>query len=320
MNLAAVDLNLLVAFDALLSEGSVSAAAARIGLSQPAMSKRLAHLRGLFSDDLFVRHADGVRPTERALDLADPIRAALRQIEDALGGLGRFLPARSGRAFRIATTDHIAATLMPGVMAKLRTEAPKVSIILRTIHRQELVEALDKGVIDFALTVLPDAPTTIKRAPLFHVRWVSLVSADHPEIQNELTLALFLKYPHLLVTHVGDLKGSIDRMLDDRGLKRHVAMSLPYALAVPRLIARTDMISTLSERVLRMVSWPGVRAFPVPLDDSGYNETMLWHRRNDSDPGHVWLRGMLSEASDELPGEMLSADLTASSRSSDRVR
>ena len=135
------------------------------------------------------------------------------------------------------------------------------------------------------------------------MRWVSLVSVDHPEIQDELTLALFLKYPHLLVTHVGDLKGYIDRILDDRGLKRHVAMSLPYALAAPRLIARTDMISTLSERVLRMVNWPGVRAFPVPFDYSGYNETMLWHRRNDSDPGHVWLRSMLSAASEELAND-----------------
>ncbi|MBY5359901.1 LysR family transcriptional regulator [Rhizobium leguminosarum] len=97
MNLAAIDLNLLVAFDALLGEGSVSAAAHRIGLSQPAMSKRLAHLRQLFADDLFIRQADGVRPTEKALDLADPIRSALRQIEEALGGFGQFSPTRSGR-------------------------------------------------------------------------------------------------------------------------------------------------------------------------------------------------------------------------------
>lgn len=302
MNLAAVDLNLLVAFDALLSEGSVSGAAERIGLSQPAMSKRLAHLRRLFGDELFVRHADGVRPTERALDLADPIRSALRQIEDALGGLGRFLPARSGRTFRIATTDHIAATLMPGVMARLRAEAPRISIVLRALHRQELVEALERGTVDLALTILPDAPATIRRAPLFHVRWVSVVSADHPEIQDGLTLELYLKYPHLLVTHVGDLKGYIDRILDDRGLKRHVAMSLPYALAVPRIIAGTDMISTLSDHVLRMTDWPGVRTFPLPFDYSGYEETMLWHRRNDNDPGHGWLRRLLSDAGGRLGG------------------
>lgn len=302
MNLAVVDLNLLVAFDALLGEGSVSGAAERIGLSQPAMSKRLAHLRRLFGDDLFVRHADGVRPTERALDLADPIRAALRQIEDALGGLGRFLPARSGRVFRIATTDHIAAALMPGMVARLRVEAPKVSVILRALHRQDVVEALEKGTVDLALTILPDAPATIRRAPLFSVRWISLVSAGHPEIRDELTLELYLKYPHLLVTHVGDLKGAIDRILDDRGLKRHVAMSLPYALAVPRIIAGTDMISTLSTRVLRMTEWPGVRAFPLPFDHPGYDETMLWHRRNDSDPGHGWLRRLLSDTGGGLAG------------------
>ncbi|RWI54741.1 MAG: LysR family transcriptional regulator [Mesorhizobium sp.] len=300
MNLAAIDLNLLVAFDALLGEGSVSAAAARIGLSQPAMSKRLAHLRQLFADDLFVRTADGVRPTEKALDIADPVRAALRQIEDVIGGLGNFSPKRSGRVFRIGTTDHIAATLMPGLMAALRSLAPKISIVIRNLHRQEIVEQLEKGSVDLAITILPDAPTTIKRASLFHVDWVSIVSSNHPEIRDQLTLELFLKYPHLLITHVGDLKGYIDRMLDDRGLKRTVAMSLPYALAVPAIIAQTDLICTFSANVLEMARWPAVRSFPVPLEYSGYDETMLWHRRNDSDPAHSWLRAEVLDVSAQL--------------------
>lgn len=300
MKLAAVDLNLLVAFDALLSEGSVSAAASRIGLSQPAMSKRLANLRVLFADDLFVRHADGMRPTEKALDLADPVRLALRQIEDALGDMARFAPQSSRRVFRIATTDHIAATLMPEVMIALRQTAPRISIVLRSLHRQDIVDSLEKGAIDLAVTILPDAPTTIKREQLFHVDWISIVSSAHPEIQAELTLDLYLKYPHLVVTHVGDLKGYIDRMLDDRGLKRNVVMSLPYALAVPPIIARTEMICTLSANILRLADWRGLKAFPVPLDYSGYRETMLWHRRNDSDPGHSWLRRLLAEISARL--------------------
>lgn len=300
MNLAGIDLNLLIAFDALLSEGSVSSAAARIGLSQPAMSKRLANLRLLFADDLFLRHADGVRPTEKALDLADPIRMALRQIEDALGGMATFAPERSRRVFRIATTDHIAATFMPEVMAALQAQAPRISVILRSLHRHEIAEGLEKGSIDLALTILPDAPTAIKRSSLFHVDWIAIVSADHPEIGPELTLDLYLKYPHVVVTHVGDLKGYIDRMLDDRGLRRTVAMSLPYALAVPAIIARTSMICTLSANILRLSDWPGVKAFPIPLDYSGYRETMLWHRRNDSDSGHIWLRRLLTRISEAI--------------------
>jgi DNA-binding transcriptional LysR family regulator len=300
MNLAAVDLNLLVAFDALLSEGSVSAAAARIGLSQSAMSKRLANLRALFADDLFVRHVGGVRPTEKALDLADPIRLALRQIEDTLGDMARFMPQSSRRVFRIATTDHIAATLMPDVMMALRSAAPRISIILRSLHRQDIVDGLEKGSIDLAITILPDAPTTIKRAELFHVDWISIVSCDHPEIRTELTLDLYLKYPHLVVTHVGDLKGYIDRMLDERGLKRNVIMSLPYAMAVPPIIARTPMICTLSANIMGLSDWRGIKAFPVPLDYTGYRETMLWHRRNDSDSGHIWLRRLLTETSKQL--------------------
>ncbi len=300
MNLAAVDLNLLVAFDALLSEGSVSAAAVRIGISQPAMSKRLANLRALFADDLFVRRADGVRPTEKALDLADPIRMSLRQIEEALGEIVKFEPGRSRRVFRIATTDHVAATLMPLVAAVLQEKAPKVSIILRSLHRQEIEEGLERGSIDLAITILPDASTTIKRAQLFHVDWVSIVSSAHPEIRDELTLDLFLKYPHLVVTHIGDLKGYVDRMLDDRGLKRNVVLSLPYALAAPSIVAQTSLICTLSANILQLSDAKGIKSFPVPLEYSGYRETMLWHRRNDSEPGHSWLRRFIIDSSERL--------------------
>jgi DNA-binding transcriptional LysR family regulator len=300
MNLAAVDLNLLVAFDAMLVEGSVSRAAQRIGLSQPAMSKRLARLRALFRDDLFVRSGEGIKPTERALDLADAIRSALRQIVDALGVQGRFDAPHSARAFRIGTMDHMAALLLPCVITAIRARAPRAVLIVRTMDRRELTGALDRGDIDVALAVLPDAPSTIKRAALFEERYLSLVSARHPAIKKKLTLALFLEYPHLLITHIGDLKGVVDRLLDERGLKRHVAMSLPYQLAAPAIIADTDMIATMSERVARLSAWPGVRAFPVPIEFPSFRETMLWHRRSDNDPAHAWLRGLILAASETI--------------------
>jgi DNA-binding transcriptional LysR family regulator len=300
MKLSAIDLNLLVAFDALLSEGSVSEAAKRIGLSQPAMSKRLARLRTLFRDDLFLRSGDGVRPTERALDVADSIRSALRQVEDVFGGYTRFDAGRSTRILRIATTDNAAATFIPRVMGMLRAQAPRMALIVRALDRREIVNGLERGEIDLALTLVPDAPATIKRAGLFPERYVSLVSARHPEIRRKLTLDLFLKYPHVLITHVGDLKGAIDRLLDERGLKRQVTLSLPYHLAVPELIAETDMIATLSERVVRRFAWPGVRTFPPPLDYPEFRETLLWHRRNDNDPAHAWLRSVIFAASEEL--------------------
>lgn len=298
MKLAAVDLNLLVAFDAMLTEGSVSRAAERIGLSQPAMSKRLGRLRALFRDDLFVRSGDGVKATERALDLADAIRSALRQIEDTLGGYGKFDAARSGRTFRLGAMDHLAAVLLPRVMAAVRSQAPQATLIVRAMDRRDLADALERGDIDMALAVLPDAPSAIKRTSLFEERYVSLVSARHREIKRRLTLTLFLKYPHLLITHVGDLKGTVDRLLDERGLKRQVAMSLPYHLAAPAIIADTDMIATVSERVVRLCEWPGVRAFPVPIEFPRFHETMLWHRRNDHDPAHVWLRSLVLTASE----------------------
>jgi DNA-binding transcriptional LysR family regulator len=247
-----------------------------------------------------VRSGDGVKPTERALDLADAIRSALGQIQDVLGGYGRFDASRSARTFRVGAMDHIAAVLLPHVMAMVRVQAPRAALIVRAMDRRKLTDALERGDIDLALAVLPDAPAAIKRAALFEERYASLVSARHAEIKKKLTLGLFLKYPHLLVTQVGDLKGTVDRLLDERGLKRQVAMSVPYHLAVPALIAGTDLIATLSVRVVRLSDWPGVRAFPVPIDFPSFRETMLWHRRNDNDRALAWLRGLILDASERL--------------------
>jgi DNA-binding transcriptional LysR family regulator len=300
INLADLDLNLLVAFDVLLSERSVSEAALRMGITQPAMSKRLAKLRKILRDDLLIRTSEGMQPTERARDLAEPIQTALRQVEAALGSHLTFQPACSTRIFRIATTDLVTVTLLPNLIQRLQVVAPEISLILRTLHRTEIAEALDVGKIDLAITVLPDAPPTIKRLALFEERYVCLVAQNHPEIQNSLTLEQYITSPHVLITYTGDLKGGIDRMLDELGLKRKVVASFPYHLAAPYIVANTNCIVTLSERIARLYDWSGVQVLPLPLDFTPYMETMLWHRRDDNDPTHQWLRNEISQIASEI--------------------
>jgi LysR family transcriptional regulator, mexEF-oprN operon transcriptional activator len=300
INLADIDLNLLVAFDALLSERSVSEAASRLGLTQPAMSKRLAKLRQILRDDILVRTAEGMQPTERAMDLAEPIQAALRQFEAALGSHFSFQPTHSNRIFRIATTDLIAVVLIPELIRRLQISAPNLSLILRVLHRTEIAEAIDAGKIDLAITLLPDAPPSIRRMALFEERYVCLVSQNHPEIRNSLTLEQYVSSPHILITYTGDLKGGIDRMLDDQGLKRKVVASFPYHLAAPSIVASTNCIVTLSERIARLYDWSGVKVFPLPFDFTPYWETMLWHRRDDHDLTHQWLRNEIITIASEL--------------------
>ncbi|MEM9011421.1 MAG: LysR family transcriptional regulator [Pseudomonadota bacterium] len=297
MNLASVDLNLLTAFDALTAERHVDRAAARIGIGQPAMSKRLAALRGLLRDDLFTRTRTGMRPTERALELAEPVRAALATLESALGGHRAFRPERAERTFRVSMTDHIAATLLPPLMMELSRVAPGVTLSVRFENRLAVAEALTDGDLDLAMTILPDAPPAIRAADLFEESFVCLVSRQHPEIREEMTLDLYLRYPHLLVTMAGDTWGFVDRLLAEQGLRRRVALALPYNLVAPEVVAQTEMIVTLAKRVAERFTMAEVKALAAPVPWQPYRETMLWHRRNDGDPGLAWLRRLVSDVS-----------------------
>lgn len=299
MNLAGFDLNLLTAFDALMAERHVGRAAEKLGIGQPAMSKRLATLRVLLRDDLFTRTRTGVRPTERAMELAEPVRAALATLEAALGGHRAFRPEKAERTFRISMTDHIATTLLPTLMERLGQIAPNVTLSVRFENRLAVADTLTDGDLDLAMTILPDAPPAIRKAELFEETFDCLVAADHPEIRfdqgTEVPLDLYLKYPHILVTMAGDTLGFVDRLLAESGHKRHVALALPYNLVVPSIVANTDMIVTIATRVADQFDMGGLARLRAPVPWEPYTETMLWHRRNDLDPGLLWLRRLISD-------------------------
>lgn len=305
INLANIDLNLLVAFDALLTQGSVSEAATSLGLTQPAMSKRLAKLRKVFRDEVFVRTSDGMQLTARSLDLAEPIQTALRQVEAALGNHRAFQPSSSIRTFRIATTDLTTAVLLPSLINRLQATAPGISLILQNLHRGELVEVLTSSKIDLAITVLPDAPPTIKRLPLFEEHFVCLVAADHPEIQGSITLEQYVTFPHILVTYTADLKGVVDRLLDEQGLKRRVVASFPYHLVAPAVIAQTHCIVTVAARTAKFYEGTKIQILPLPIDLTPYQETLLWHRRDDRDRTHQWLRDEIRQLAANISLERL---------------
>lgn len=300
MNLTSVDLNLLVAFDILIREQNLSRAADKLGLTQPAMSKRLVRLRSLFRDELLTRTNKGMKPTLRALELVEPIRIALRQIQVTIDGCRESKPELSSRIFRIATTDLVAITLIPKLMQLIEKQSPDLRLIVRTMHRKDLVNALEIGEIDLAITVLPDPPAHIKCQNLYGERYVCLVSENHPTIQTELTLQNYLESSHVLVTYTADLHGGVDRFLEAKGLKRKVVLSLPYHLAVPLITAQTSLITTIAERIALATKWEGLQIFPLPIDAIEYQEQLLWHDRNNSDLVHLWLRQLIIEASGKI--------------------
>jgi DNA-binding transcriptional LysR family regulator len=293
MNLNGIDLNLLVAFDALVAERNVTRAAARVGRTQPAMSAALARLRELLKDELFVRSPTGLQPTPRALDLAEPIGRALDEIQRTLEFTQAFDAERSGATFSVGLSDHPAYVLLPLLVEYLRKAAPNVSLRVRAFtDRDEAIALLDAGDVNVAVGVPPTtAAGRILVQPLFEERFVCILRRGHPAAKNKLDLKTFLSLPHVLVSPENDRFGLVDAALEARGLKRHLALTMPQMYAAPMLVSRSDMIATVMQGVVAASGQEGVLSIlkpPIPLEPVPF--VMTWHRRNDGHPAQRWLR------------------------------
>ena len=293
MDLHGIDLNLLVAFDALMAERSVTKAGRRVGRTQPAMSAALARLRSLFDDQLFVRAQNGLQPTPRALELAEPLGRALEEIGRTLGFAQEFDPALSRVTLNIALQEHAAFKLLPRLVHCLQQQAPATKLNVRTYTaRDEAVALLDSGEADVAVGVPPSsAPGRIFTRPLFEEPFICVLRGDHPAAAKPLDLQTFLSLEHLLVSPEGDRFGHTDALLAERGLKRSLAITLTQMYAAPELIAQSDLIGTLMRGVVEVSGYADQLAVlepPIPLDPCPY--VMVWHRRNDAHPAQRWLR------------------------------
>ncbi|MBA9030416.1 LysR family transcriptional regulator [Rhizobium leguminosarum] len=294
-NLPAVDLNLLVAFDAIMAERSVTRAGARIGRTQPAMSAALARLRQLFQDELFVRSPNGLEPTPRALDLAEPIGKSLRHAQEALAFSGVFDPRSSAASFRLGLSEHPAFVLLPKLLAAIRQAAPNISIDVKGfIAREKAVEMLDAGEVDAAVGVPVSTSPRILSRLLFEESFVSIVRADHPAAARGLDLDTFVALDHLLVSPEGDRYGHVDRKLSELGLRRRLGLTLPQMYAAPAIVAETDLVATLMRGIVDVsesraqlsIHKPPIELLPVSF-------ALSWHRRNDSHVGQQWFRELI---------------------------
>ena len=301
MDLHGIDLNLLVAFDALMSERSVTRAGKRIGRTQPAMSAALSRLRGLFNDELFVRSPSGLQPTPRAADLAEPLGRALAEISRTLDFTQRFDPVTSSLAFTLALSDHPAFVLLPRLTAVLREKAPNVTLRINAFtHREDAVTILDAGEADLTVGVPPRQPVggRILSQPLFEERFVCVIRRDHPAAGRSLDLPTFLSLSHLLVSPEGDRFGQVDAVLSTMGHRRRVALSLPQLHAAPAVVVQSDLIATLMEGVVQASACrEELLAFPPPISLAPVSFEMSWHRRNDAHPMQRWFRKTLAELS-----------------------
>jgi DNA-binding transcriptional LysR family regulator len=298
MDLHGIDLNLLVAFDALMCERNVTRAGVRIGRTQPAMSAALSRLRLLLKDDLFVRSASGLQPTPRALELAAPLGSALASIQRTLDFTQEFEPSRSTIRFTLALSDHPAFLMLAALQMRLAQHAPGVTLRVKAFSaREDAIALLDAGEADAAIGVPGGSTPRIPTMPLFEERFVCVARKKHPLTKKKMTLEAFLAYQHLLVSPEGDGVGHVDTRLTQLGRKRHIAVTLPQMYAAPSIIANSDLLATLMEGALKasglrddvaLLSLPAeIELAPVPF-------VLHWHRRNEGHPAQRWLREQIA--------------------------
>ena len=292
-NLTRLDLNLLVALDALLTERGVTRAAARVGLGQSAMSHNLARLRALFGDELLTRGPQGMRPTPRGLALAEPVRAALAQIQALLSRDEAFDPRTAERTFRIGLSDSTEVLLVPALLARLCEGAPGVHLRLHTIDPSRLLDDLDADRLDLALATgtFAQGQAHHKRRLLLTETFLCMFNAERTGVSAPITLEDYVRLPHMLTSLREDEHGLVDDALAKLGLKRTVVLTTPRFLAVPFLVARAPVVVTMHARLARLFAAElGLSLSPPPVKLQEIAVSLFWHASYDHDPAHAWLR------------------------------
>jgi len=286
-----LDLNLLLVLHALLKERNVTRAASRLFIGQPAVSGALKRLRHAFGDDLFVRTSHGMEPTPRALELAAVIGPLLGSLQQALSARPSFDPSTSDRVFRIGLSDSLEVALMPALMQRLAQTAPKARVISRVSDRLHSAALLDSGEVELAVGVLQDVPTWQRRRSLFDWTFVCVFNPQHVRVRaKRITLAEYLRYPHVITSFDASLSGFIDDRLKERGLARRVVFSSPHFATSPLIVRQMPAIATVPTFIA--ATWRdalGLSVSPVPIDVPTYAVEASWTAANDGDAGLQWL-------------------------------
>ncbi len=296
VHLGKLDLNLLVALDALLGERSVTRAALAVGVSQSAMSHTLSRLRTTFADELLTRAPDGMRPTPRALALLAPMRAALAQIQDLTSAPATFDPATADVTFSLGIPDSTEVLLMPQLVARLQSVAPGVKLLLHTTNRQRILEDLDSGRVDLGIGVFEEGQTHHKRRILNKESYLCVFNAELVGVTPPISLEDYVRLPHLLTSLVESAHGVVDEALAKLGLTRTIALTSPRFNAMPFVVRQAPVVATMHSRLARFFGESmGLAVSPAPIELPDVSISMIWHSSNDRAPGQRWLRETILE-------------------------
>ncbi|OKO84213.1 LysR family transcriptional regulator [Bradyrhizobium sp. NAS96.2] len=295
MNLRSIDLNLLVALDALLTERHVTKAADRVGLSQPAMSNALNRLRAMFEDELLVRTTAGMKPTPRATELAEPLRQVLRQVERVMASDTGFDPTRTERSFTIRMSDILACLLLPRLAA---ARSPDARISYNIIHLPPAltIDALERDEIDVAVSMGLEHSASIRSETLLRDRMVCLMRSGHPIKRGKLTFERFIAQEHMKVSISPTDLRFVDDVLAERGHRRRITLNVPHWLVVPHVLKSTDLLAVMPRHLAAVLMDDGLRMEDLPFESAPFDWMLYWHRRYDQSNANGWLRDRLRAA------------------------
>lgn len=298
------DLNLLPIFVALMEERSVTRAAERMDMTQPALSNALSRLRLMLQDQLFIRERYGIQPTPIALELSPLIAEALAQLDDAVLGQQAFDPAHAERLFTIAPNGYVEFVIVPAVLARLEKVAPGIKLRL-TPYGNDLVETgVVSGTTVLVLGRIVDPPDNLVVQHLFDEGLACAVRADHPAIGDVMTREQFETMKHVNIVPPGRMRAGLFQALSQHQLKRDVAISVTNFFAVAEMVAVTDYCATLPSLICRrLMHDPRLKILPAPVDLGSFPVEMAWHVRYRHDPAHRWLRGLISEVITDIKGK-----------------
>jgi DNA-binding transcriptional LysR family regulator len=294
MNLKDIDLNLLVVFNQLFTEKSVSAVAANLNLTQPAISNALSRLRRMLGDELFLRTSRGMEPTPYASQLAEPIAFALGTLHDTLNRRSDFDPARSTRKLTLAMTDIGEIYFLPQLMDSLSRLAPGVTISTVRNTAVNLSDEIEAGKVQLAMGLLPQLKSGYFQRRLFQQRYVCMFRKGHAMDRQQISVEEFSAAQHVVVIAEGTGHATVDESIQRRGIRRNVRLTVPHFVALGHILASTDMVATVPERYAQACLQPFDLRYvphPVPLPTIGIN--LFWHAKFHRDPENQWLRSVV---------------------------
>jgi DNA-binding transcriptional LysR family regulator len=282
--------------------GSLTEAAERVGLTQPAASHALARLRQQLNDPLFVRTSKGMRPTPYGARLATSVRNALDALNGAFESHPAFDPASSRRSFNLYMSDNGQLVVLPRLLARLEKTAPHVRVRARAFPAKALHTAMEAGDVDLAVGSFTGLVAGFKQKRLFRETYVCVVRKDHPLFKNGMTEEGFARAPHASAEEAGLAHELLDRWLSKHDVKRDVMLTVPQFVVLPIVIVDSDLLVIMPSRVAaQFAKMLPVKLLEPPMKLPAYDIRLFWHERFHDDPANRWLRGVLMEELGDLP-------------------